>query len=289
MKKGILFCCICIFIAWSCTKEEDSNETLVPKPAGKYLSEIRTTISPFTLGISAKLVEFVYDDNRYLKTVKFYISETQQMQRHFDLFYTSDGLLDHIEATYAASNVMIDERFTYEDKKLVKIEGYKIEDSKTTLIGKTEFKVDEVNNAVEIYPYDLKDGVLVKRAYHQKYSFNTKGNLVKYHYNIGQGGFFETMEDFMYDDRISPFANLDIPYYNIVSSYFALGECFSMNNVVRHNNYLHENGVSYEKPVFDTIIYKYEGKYPVETAEYSSYPGDPLELKSQYFFKYIEL
>lgn len=289
MKKITVFYCLLIFVAWSCTQKEDSDEKNLQKPAGKYLSEIGTNESPFVPVKSVKLVEFVYDNNRYLKTIKFFIPETQQMHRHSDFFYSSDGLLNHIEVNYAGSNAMIDERFTYENKNLVMIEGYKIEDSKTTLIGKTEFKVDEMNNTVDIYPYDLKDGVLVKRTYPQRYTFNSKGNLVKYHYNIGQAGLFETMEDYEYDDRVSPFANLDIPYYNLVSFYFSLGECFSMNNVVRHNNYLHENGVSYKKPGFDTIIYKYEGDFPVESAEYSSFPDSPLKLKSQYFFKYVDL
>lgn len=288
MKKLSLIYIILIFMAWACTNE-DPEEKVLQKPAGKYLAEIRSIDPSSNAENGLKEVELLYDNNRYLKRINFYVPETQQLRRHFHFFYNPDGLLNHIEVNYVGSNAMIDERFIYENNKLVMIEGYKIEDSKTTLMLKTGFKVDDESNTVEIFPYDLKDGVLVKRTYPQKYTFNSKGNLVKYHYNIGQGGYFETMEDFEYDDQISPFANLGIPYYNFVSVYFSMGECFSMNNVVRHNNYLHENGVSYIKPAFDTIIYKYEGNYPVESAEYSSVPGWPLELKSRYFFKYIDL
>lgn len=278
-----------MFMGWSCTTKDDTEEKASHKPTGKYLSEIRSFDPLSSSGGGLKEVEFVYDQNRYLTRINFYIPETQQLIRHLHFFYNTNGLLNHIEVKYVGSNAMIDERFTYENKELVMIEGYKIEDSKTTLMLRTEFSVNITDNTVEIYPYDLKDGVLVKRTYPQKYTFNSKGNLVKYHYNIGQGGFFETMEDFEYDDKISPFANLGIPYYNFVSSYFSLGECFSMNNVVRHNNYLHENGVSYQKPLYDSIIYKYEGNYPVESTEYETGNNLPLTLKSRYFFRYVDL
>lgn len=288
MKKIFLVVSLLIFMGWSCTTKEDTEDKILQKPAGKYLSEI-WTFDPSSDAGSSKEVEFEYDQNRYLKRINFYIPETQQLIRHLHFFYNTNGLLNHIEVNYVGSNAMIDERFTYENKELVMIEGYKIEDSKTTLMLRTDFKVNIAGNMVEIYPYDLKDGVLVKRTYPQKYTFNSKGNLVKYHYNIGQGGFFETMEDFEYDDKINPFANLAVPYYNVVSAYLSLGECFSMNNVVRHNNYLHENGVSYQKPLYDTIIYKYEGNYPVESAEYEYNQNILVKLNSRYLYKYVDL
>lgn len=288
MKKLSVLYGILVFVAWSCNIE-DSEETNFQKPTGKYLSEIRTGESSSDAETGIKLVEFRYDNNRSLKTIKYYNSETRNLNRYLDLFYNADGLLTLIKVHYSESNVIIEERFSYKNKKLVKTEGYKIENGKTTLIGRTDFKVDAVNNLVEFYPYDLKDGLLVKRIYPQKYYFNTNGNLTKYHYNIGQGGFFETMEDYKYDNKISPFANLDLSYYNVVSAYLFLGECFSMNNVVRHTNYLHENGVSYEKPEFDTIIYKYDGNYPIESEEYNIIPNYSRQFKSRYFYKYIDL
>lgn len=289
MKKISFFYCLLIFIAWSCAKEEDTEEQKIQRPAGKYLSEIRINASPFDVADSSKLVEFVYDNYRYLKTIKFYIPETGQMIRHFDLIYSKDGMLSHIETNYGGNFAMIDERFTYEHKKLVKIEGFKIEDSKTEMVEKAEFNVDSVNNIVEMYPFELKDGVFVKSNFYQKYTFDTDGNLVNYHYNIGQGGMFESMEDYEYNNSVNPFNILDIPYFNLIPLYFSSGESFSMNNVIKQNNYLYEDGVSYNKPDFDTIVYKYKGKYPVESAKYHSSPGFPLELKSQLFYKYVDL
>lgn len=289
MKKISFFYCLLIFIAWSCAKEEDTEEQKIQKPAGKYLSEIRINGSLLGMKDTLKLVEFVYDKNRYLKIIKFFIPETGQMNRHFDLIYNDDTSLNHIEVNYGGNYAMIDERFTYENKKLVMIEGFKVEDSKTQLVERTEFNVDSVNNTVEIYPYDLKDGALVKSAYPQRYTYNSEGNLINYHYNIGQGGKFESMEDYEYNDMKNPFANMKIPFFNIIPVYFSLGESFSMNNVVKQNNYLFENGSSNNIPDSYTINYKYKGEYPVESAKYHNTPGYSPELESQLFYKYVDL
>lgn len=289
MKRISFFYCLLIFIAWSCAKEENTEEQKIQKPKGKYLSEIKINGSLYGMKDTLKLVEFVYDKDRYLKTIKFFIPETGQMNRHFDLFYNDDTSLNHIEVNYVGNYAMIDERFTYENKKLVMIEGIKVEDSKIKMVEKTEFNVNSVNNTVEIYPYELKDGELVKSVYPQRYTFNSEGNLMNCHYNIGQGGMFESMEDYEYNDMINPFANLKIPFFNIIPVYFSLGESFSMNNVVKQNNYLSENGPSDNNPDSYTINYKFKGDYPVESAKYRNIPGHPLELKSQFFYKYVDL
>jgi hypothetical protein len=289
MRKIYLLYGLLIFIAWSCAKPEDPEEKIVKKPAGRYLSEILTSLSSSNSEDGLKLFEFIYDDNHYLKTINTYIPETGQLKIHNDFFYNTDGLPDHIEINYVGSYAMVDQRFTYEDKQPVMMEGYRIEFSKTKLVARTGFKVDELNHTVEIYPYDLQDSILVQRPFYQIYFYNSSGNLIKFHYNIGQGASSETMDDYEYDHMISPFANLDIFYYNIGSAYFSLGEYFSENNVVRHSNYVYANGISSPKPNFDTIIYKYDGAYPIESAEYNSVPNLPLKLKSRYFFKYVDL
>jgi len=289
MKKLILFYCLLILLNWSCKQETSPMDQVVPNPAGKYLAEVKSNLIPLNEADTTKIITFEYNSKRFLTKVSFWDIDNDKPIRYSEFVYNSDGLLNHINTHFTGNNNLIVEKFRYENKKLVLVEGYQTEYGKTTLIGKTTYKVDSENNVVEFHPYDLIEAQLIEREAYQKYYFNSKGDLTKYHYNIGQGGFFETMEDFEYDNMISPFANFNFQYYNILGAYFYPGECLSTNNVIRHKDYNYENGTSYNKSVYDTIIYKYEQKFPIEASQYRCSPNSPMELASQYFFKYVDL
>ena len=58
--------------------------------------------------------------------------------------------------------------------------------------------------------------------------------------------------------------------------------------MISHSTYSYDNG-SGSKITSDTIVYKYEGDYPVESAVYGKENDAEVQLKSVYFYKYVDL
>ncbi|HET6557114.1 MAG TPA: hypothetical protein VFG54_07340 [Prolixibacteraceae bacterium] len=287
IQKKIIYYIVLIFTVLSCRKEVKPEDDIIPKPSGQYLSEISTNIYPFTSDDSLKLASFEYDNYRYLKKIKFYIPENQQYKGYIEFFYDSIGRVDYIHTHYGGSYIYIREKFIYENNELAFINEFTIDAGPAikTLVKKTAFTANPESNVVEVRTFELKEDTLVERPDYEKNHYDSNGNLYKVHYNSGTGNFNEKIDEYAFDNMKSPFTNLRNANFSIVFPHMYSAQWLSMNNVVKHKDYV----LGKQTTSYDTIVYKYKDNYPIELANYTGANNSPLKLKSRYFFKYIVL
>jgi hypothetical protein len=279
MKNSGLLYVLLALIALSCHKDNESSNFL-PKPPGMYLKEIKQ-IHSYSPIDTFKWADFEYDDNRYLKEIRYY-DPNQAVYEYNTFVYNERGQICQIELHTRDGSLGVREVFTYNDNHLVSGEVYKTSLGILKLDYRLEYETDSVG---QIKNEDLYFRMLPDQTesilYSLKCSWNEQGNLYKIHLF---GVNYEVIDEYKFDNMNSPCYNLGIPISNETISFFNIAYLntstlvyLSKNNIISHkHSYLDYSSIS------DTITDSYYNEVP----SYGYRNNDLFSVNGEEFFYY---
>jgi hypothetical protein len=283
MKNAGLFYVLLSLITLSCNKDNESFNIL-PKPSGIYLKEIKN-ISIVDKMDTLKWADFEYDDNRYLKKIR-YFDYYQQIVNYNTFVYNERGQICQIELYTRDGRLAVREVFTYNDNHLVSEEVYKSSLGILKLDYRLEFETDSVGQIINEDLYfrmmpDQPESIL----YSIKCFWNEQGNMYKIHL-FGEN--YEVIDEYEFDNMNSPCHNLGIPisieaisFFNIAYLNTSTLVYLSKNNIISHqHSYLDYSSIS------DTITDSYSNEVP--NYEYRNNYLFSVNGDEFFYYEYLE-
>lgn len=253
-----------LFLSLSCSDKYPDIEKDYTRYPGKYLSEIRKD--------TLKVAEFEYDANRYLKKIKVYLGP--YLKTTYEFSYNENGQVVQENINYLLHDIAWQYNYTYNNRTLVSRKTYKIQAGNKVAMSKTIYTMDKKSNSITCNYYPANGDSLIKSELSDIYYFDLKGNLSKAHLNIGSVS--ENIQQYKYDNKVSPYYNLFIPFLKLELALLDRYECWSANNLIECQTTWIGEAKNYFQDVTYSTSFKYEGIYPVDMGNY-------------YTFKYIDL
>jgi hypothetical protein len=272
-KTGLLYVLL-VLITLSCHKDNESFN-IIPKPPGIYLKEIKRIVGDNTL----KEADFEYDDNRYLKKIRYY-DINQEVYQYNTFVYNERGQICQIELHNRNGFIAIREVFTYNDDHLISGEVYMTSLGKLKLDYWLEYETDSYGQITneDTYIRWLPDQTILSRL---KCFWNEQGNLYKIHRYYENS---EVIVEYKFDNMNSPCYNLGIPISHAAISFFNIANLststlayLSKNNIIGYQHtYLDYSSKS------DTIT----GSYYIEVPNYGYQDNYLFSVHGEKFFYY---
>lgn len=273
MKNSGLLYVLLALITLSCHKDNES--IILPKPPGIYLKEIKRLVGDKPL----KEADFEYDDNRYLKKIRYY-NINHEVYEYNTFVYNGRGQICQIELHNSNGNLMVREVFTYNDNHLVSGEVYRSSLGKLKLDYWLEYETDSVGQITneDVYFRMLPDQIILNSL---KCYWNEQGNLYKIHrYFVNS----EVIDEYEFDNMNSPCYNLGIPISHAAISFFNIAilhtstlAYLSKNNIIGYQHtYLDYSSIS------DTIT----DSYYIEVPNYGYRDNYLFSVHGDKFFYY---
>lgn len=259
-----MLCSLSILVTLSCSDKDFDIEKDYTRYPGKYLSEIRMD--------SEKVAEFEYDANRQVKKIKLYLGP--YLKTTYEYSYNNNGQVVQENYNYLLHDMAWQDNYTYDGKKLISKKAYKIESGNKIPKSVTTYTTSKNNDIITCNYYAIHGDSLIKGEVSDTYYFDSKGNLYKAHLNIG--GVWENIQEYTYDNKVSPFYNLFIPFLKLDLALLDTNECWSANNFIECKKTWLGEAKKFSENITYSVNYKYEGSYTVNKEDY-------------YTFHYIDL
>lgn len=277
MKKINFYFFSLILIIVSCEKD-DNIVSILPRPAGKHLSEIKLYGFPWLEKMDTlKYAEFEYDKNRYLKTIKLFIPETNTLNSYKELSYNKNGQICQINWFDIDGNIIERNIFEYKDN-LEFEELYNAVSGELKLYRKNRYETDKANNCINKYSYFWQGSNLIESEYFTKYYYNLNGNIYKTHY---RGDNYEFIEEYQYDNMINPFSNLKFPFSENTIPSIDCVQYLSKNNVIYRKittlDYMNRKDTLISMNDSEIFRYKYKDSSLIDKNGYEFYKYRNLE------------